>query len=484
MITFFILFASTNSLQAMTEEETIEMVETIAIDTAMNITVDDAAKKMGYAIIGKTLYHISINTNTVMSSMKMIRFSRTLATANTKFKFPNKLDWIFILSDVLIDALTYESDKAKKLMIKTFYGNLKAGMQYGLATNAIDKMGAGITWAETNALAFYGSVTGSWELYKEQVELEISTKYAEDYSTMINLYKQYEVDYCRSAPKDKRIIKNTFLAECRITFKNDNFFADPEGDLYYKNWCLEYSNRAETFDEIKLYNLIVLKNEGHYIFTTEADFDTYINKFFHISERNTIYRLWHSINFDPDLQVSKNETSHKFLSKAHLYGYYPYDFVFDDTKGTLFNPIGKVKINLGVYAIEDSCRTVAGSAGSIDLSNVDPEPYMTRIQAAQYINEIFQLDAGLSSYIKQWLSNIGESPEMNGWSYHPIILWQRKIAKGNINTDGTITDFRPNDDISSFELLVMLTNAMDYKTCGQAGCTDLSVLNNQLGEQQ
>ena len=101
--------------------------------------------------------------------------------------------------------------------------------------------------------------------------------------------------------------------------------------------------------------------------------------------------------------------------------------------------------------------------------DIDNIKNITRIEFARFLVETFNLTKPKPMFI----------PVENA-SFNHLELPYAHILKslGIVKSDNTI-EFRPNDNITSFEALVMTVNTMDYKKCGHVGCKIFEILGVQ-----
>ncbi len=140
----------------------------------------------------------------------------------------------------------------------------------------------------------------------------------------------------------------------------------------------------------------------------------------------------------------------KYLLKANAYGF--------DTNDVLLNPSSKVTIkeaecfiNKTYYLDYSLVMNHPKACQQVDGANINRQYFATLL-----VNKFFPND------------KIPKEDKIlkKNWGGHETILAEKRIVKGYI--DGT---FRGTEDLNFFEMLVMIINTMDYRTCGYVGCS-------------
>ncbi len=317
----------------------------------------------------------------------------------------------------------------------------------------------------------------SVEATESSLALAKSEKIGEIFELYIDYRKIYFIDSRKQHHKYSIVSEfETQCAEIKLTGL-ESFWASLNRGGYslstinggLRSRCSEYSMNIQE-DERTKYKMIKLST-----YFPEDRYDKIVELYFPPSEHYKLKSLYNILNYDLDLRVSKNSASRKYIQKFLAYGFTIEDLLYDNI---LFEPD---------HLIEEYRASNMVFYAYITLyPDKYPLPVEWEDRNAGNINEFKRKD--FAKLLKDSLDLhlpinrlfIG-NPNPNSinlsasWTEDAKTLKSLGIIKGYSNFD----DFRPEDNISMFEVLVMTINAMDYIKCGHVGCEISEILGVQ-----
>jgi hypothetical protein len=301
-----------------------------------------------------------------------------------------------------------------------------------------------------------------------QLSLEMSIKYGEIVDLFIEKQQAY---YKASSYVQKVEIKNNIQTQCE-SIKLDGseaFWATLRRtkDTYnsiLKNHCLSNLLDMEKEDSDKG-NILRFARTWN-----QEKYNTYVKYYFRDSEQNELQRLYTVANFDVNLLVSENEASYKKLQRAIAHGFGIKQFLMGDT---VFIQGKNVSKNIAHnFMFITMLLTEQSSFEHLpykwnEYLNSEQNTNITRIEFASLIIQAFQLKETLSELKKSYLQvkYLAYNQPQYDWPYEAVLLNHFKIINNN-----TSFNFRSDNALTRYELLVMLVNTLDLKKCGYVGC--------------
>lgn len=363
-----------------------------------------------------------------------------------------------------------------KWVFKVFFNDLKATI-YSLMGNGAAAWGAAVVDNTLVLAEISVAVTGAtFEYFDSATALAMSKKRGE----ILDLYWKDSGPYLRA--KDiglKQRALNGFLIECKkiqldlgesitANWAKPLIGYAPQLNQELKNRCNDYYHEMQKSNANKK-NMLASALDSY----TEERYNKLIEYYFHIDDWNSYKQLYKITNYDFTLRVSNNSAMRKHLRQFMSYG-----FTIDDisellSESAFITPDYHMKDYMTNNLVWSAYVGLHPYSASVpfpwldkDVNNIEN---ITRIEFASLLVNTFQLIKRKPYFtpIKFVSFTVNPLPDAN-------IL----KSLGIVNSDNII-DFRPNDNITSFEALVMTVNTMDYKKCGHVGCKISEILGVQ-----
>lgn len=276
-------------------------------------------------------------------------------------------------------------------------------------------------------------------------------------------------DYYKETDKIEKInILDSFSKECNAKKMTGflSFYGSINGQMVVTNNKIR-SKCTEVEKEIKINDstkkaLLYTKTLMIY-----DDYSKYISYYFPENQRKTLDNIYKSENFDLKYLVTKNNTAHKYLERAVMYGLTVNDFS-ENNVFILNEPAYK-------YIVEFVMSKAYGFGGEKIWSKTFPlyvnttKEVAKRKDIATALNELSKLDILFSSAKKQKYEILANGVYKDRWTYDSLVLKNFKIVASQ-------SSFRPNDNATIYEFLIMLIKSLNYNTCGNANCSDGEVM--------
>jgi hypothetical protein len=392
-------------------------------------------------------------------------------------KFKNELRWL--VTDLLVEiaiqsiyevkGLEYKYKKSSEWMMKVFYNDFKAFLNPTVDA----KVGAIIG----NVAVLIDIGKENYNTMSEIISTRWDIQYNEAFFGINKLYLEYRSYFTKST---NRIQKQQFIDEfkqkCLNLYIDDDFLEWGYQDTYNSKVRFLITNSIVdiySFDKNKLASLTWMVNN-----ISSIKYDKYIESYFPLSEQVYLKKYYKVENFDLYYGILKSQIGFKQLKVALAYGLELNDFNIDasyfiPTKTVTKKQAFDILFDAG-YAIQDVIEIqLLLDADQSVYSNID---LMTRREFTKLLVSIFDLESELPTQVN--ISKLKlQGALLNtsvGWFYEALILKKLGIAKGN--GIGTENEFRPDDNINILELLVMLTNTMNVKSCGKVNCNVYNIL--------
>ncbi|MCI5114900.1 MAG: hypothetical protein D3921_08230 [Candidatus Electrothrix sp. AW1] len=199
----------------------------------------------------------------------------------------------------------------------------------------------------------------------------------------------------------------------------------------------------------------------------ETDFIKFVENFFNAEDAEYLKKIFNANNFDFTLKTSNKTAAHKYLKKAIAYGFNIEDFLLNKS---IFYGNAKMSEERAVMLLNDAYLLLDRKNETIIYDVLYSQTKVaTRRYFTTLLNTIFSLDESFSEKKINTLKKKGNILDGSvGWFYDALVLKHHRIATGH--GIGAENQFKPDDNITMYELLKMLINAMDYKICNKVGC--------------
>lgn len=377
--------------------------------------------------------------------------------------FEVSVDYLIDSSDLkfarLNNAPVDSYRKAFKLLFRVAKNDLKATYYLWGAPNLEDKLNAFKSGVFDNSLILgeigvevYNSGVEALSERDKRIQSEKIGAMLDLYITTRNIYLKENADFS--------IVIN-FLNDC----KNLNL------DKVTENTCLHYYN---DLIETKLYRYDLLPFRSKIFSLTQ--YDMFIKANFPDDEYSSLSKLYDIENLDYEILKNKNNVAYKYLKNALAYGFELKDFtlskvLFNETQNITEQKAFEI-LNDGYLFLDKSNQTLLLD---YNYSNIN---FMTRRKFAILLNEVFNLESKLSQTKINALKIKGKILDGSvGWFYDALVLKELDIVHGQ--GIGVANQFRPDDNLTMYEMLVMLMNTMNYKKCGHVQCNISYILEIQ-----
>ena len=454
-------------------ELNIEVNKAIFVISGEMMT-DIASGELTTAIMdlsAKTTMHVIENVPfpKYVSTEKLVSAFRKAKVVDMNFVSGQKATvntYIWLITDTMINIIKYVvDDEAKNLLISTIYGNAQALTNYLIG----NKGDAAIGWAVTNYQAFKGSIEGSVALYKEHTIVDDNTMNAE----VLILKGEYRKKYAKAFSDYQRGIEAySFTTECRYTYGGKvkhGFFLDKNEKVEVKNICNKYLNDIITYNKYKLGYLLTRR-----YLVDKDNYEEYVKDYFPISEHAKLMKVYDYNNLDIKTGIHNNTAIVKYLHKMYAHGWENLKYFYEDS--AIFDPDLTMTNQKGLGDLIIAGQDILdGDINQIySLYIQDEHQTMSRLNMAKYLLAVYKLDSKFTENQKKRLESISNLAIQNGvgWYYEALVLRELKIISPK-------QDFKPFDNITIFEFLVMVSNTLDYLKCNRVGCNIYELM---LGE--
>ena len=306
----------------------------------------------------------------------------------------------------------------------------------------------------------------------EAVDSKLSAEQSAKYNNILALVIKYKSIYHKDprVRSEKKYLIEEFKNKCYDEQFNglSGFFASFKKNKYslpslnynIRNTCDKYYQSLDN-DERTKFSFITMST-----YFPKGKYDIFVENYFPDSEQDKLKKLYNVDNFDNAYRVSKNKAVRKFIKKALAYGLTLKEFLIGKTLFDETQEIEKYKASNIIWDVL-GMKTFRNENFSYEEKSVNNSYKITRREFATLLNKAFSLDSSFSNTSS--LKIKGQIlDQTTGWFYDALILKKLGIVVGQ--GIGAENKFRPDDNLTMYELLVMLTNTMDYKTCGKVGC--------------